>query len=239
MKKRGSPTYSGMSDSRSRGAVLSRQAPSSRRVSPLLPCRARPRPPKAASSIRARRNRMAASSSKARTIITMDEKLGDIAKGDLLIEGKKIVAVGGELKSAGAQVIDGIECDPHSGLRRLPSPFLGRPASPHQSQCRDPRRLLRRDASLLRQGLSARRHVCRQSHHRARLHRFRHHLHHRQFAQFAQRARIPTRRSRRCSTAASAAFMPPAGRKPAIGTINCRRIWRGCRSNSSPRPISS
>jgi 5-methylthioadenosine/S-adenosylhomocysteine deaminase len=40
------------------------------------------------------------------TIITMDDKLGDIAKGDLLIEGKKIVAVGGELKPAGATVID-------------------------------------------------------------------------------------------------------------------------------------
>lgn len=40
------------------------------------------------------------------TIITMDDKLGDIAKGDILIEGKKIVAVGGELKPSGAQVID-------------------------------------------------------------------------------------------------------------------------------------
>src|ERR1700744_3770906 len=43
---------------------------------------------------------------KGATIITMDEKLGDIAKGDLLIEGKKIIAVGGDLKSPGATVID-------------------------------------------------------------------------------------------------------------------------------------
>ncbi|HEX3973301.1 MAG TPA: hypothetical protein VHX19_18365, partial [Stellaceae bacterium] len=46
---------------------------------------------------------------KGATIITMDAKLGDIAKGDLLIQGKKIVAVGGELRSPGAQVIDGAD----------------------------------------------------------------------------------------------------------------------------------
>jgi cytosine/adenosine deaminase-related metal-dependent hydrolase len=40
------------------------------------------------------------------TIISMDAKVGDIAKGDLLIEGKKIVAVGGTLDVAGAQAID-------------------------------------------------------------------------------------------------------------------------------------
>ncbi len=40
------------------------------------------------------------------TIITMDPKLGDIAKGDLLIEGKKIVAVGGTIKAGHAHVID-------------------------------------------------------------------------------------------------------------------------------------
>ena len=43
---------------------------------------------------------------KGATIITMDPTLGDIAKGDLLIDGKKIVAVGGELQAGGAQVID-------------------------------------------------------------------------------------------------------------------------------------
>ncbi|HEY1503706.1 MAG TPA: amidohydrolase family protein [Stellaceae bacterium] len=68
---------------------------------------------------------------KGATIITMDEKLGDIAKGDLLVEGKKIAAVGGDLKSAGATVIDGsnailipgfVDCHRHSWegqLRRI------------------------------------------------------------------------------------------------------------------------
>src|SRR5579863_2511848 len=40
------------------------------------------------------------------TIITMDPKIGDIAKGDLLIEGKKIAYVGNTLDAADAQVID-------------------------------------------------------------------------------------------------------------------------------------
>ncbi len=40
------------------------------------------------------------------TIVSMDAKIGDIAKGDLLIDGKKIVAVGGKIDPAGAQVID-------------------------------------------------------------------------------------------------------------------------------------
>ena len=65
------------------------------------------------------------------TIITMDEKLGDIAKGDILIEGKKIVAIGGELNPAGATVIDAantiiipgfVDCHRHSWegqLRRI------------------------------------------------------------------------------------------------------------------------
>lgn len=40
------------------------------------------------------------------TIITMDPTLGDIAKGDVLIEGKKIVAVGGVLGVSDAHIID-------------------------------------------------------------------------------------------------------------------------------------
>jgi cytosine/adenosine deaminase-related metal-dependent hydrolase len=40
------------------------------------------------------------------TIISMDPKIGDIAKGDLLIEGKKITYVGNTLDAAGAQIID-------------------------------------------------------------------------------------------------------------------------------------
>ena len=40
------------------------------------------------------------------TIISMDPKIGDIAKGDLLIEGKKIAYVGNALDAADAQIID-------------------------------------------------------------------------------------------------------------------------------------
>jgi 5-methylthioadenosine/S-adenosylhomocysteine deaminase len=40
------------------------------------------------------------------TIISMDARVGDIATGDLLIDGKKIVAVGGTLYAADALVID-------------------------------------------------------------------------------------------------------------------------------------
>ena len=40
------------------------------------------------------------------TIVSLDAKVGDLVRGDVLIEGKKIAAVGPELKAAGAQVID-------------------------------------------------------------------------------------------------------------------------------------
>ena len=40
------------------------------------------------------------------TIISMDARAGDLAKGDVLIEGKKIAAVGANVPAAGAQVID-------------------------------------------------------------------------------------------------------------------------------------
>jgi cytosine/adenosine deaminase-related metal-dependent hydrolase len=44
------------------------------------------------------------------TIVSLDPKVGDIAKGDILIEGKKIIAVGGILKADGAQIIDAVNC---------------------------------------------------------------------------------------------------------------------------------
>jgi cytosine/adenosine deaminase-related metal-dependent hydrolase len=65
------------------------------------------------------------------TIITLDDKLGDIAKGDILIEGKKIAAIGANLKASGAHVIDAsntivipgfVDCHRHSWegqLRRI------------------------------------------------------------------------------------------------------------------------
>jgi len=44
------------------------------------------------------------------TIVSMDARIGDVAKGDLLIEGKRITAVGGSINAAGAQVIDAANC---------------------------------------------------------------------------------------------------------------------------------
>ena len=40
------------------------------------------------------------------TIISMDPKIGDVVQGDILIEGKKLVAVGGALNVSGAETID-------------------------------------------------------------------------------------------------------------------------------------
>ena len=40
------------------------------------------------------------------TIVSMDEKVGDLVQGDVLIEGKKIVGIAPELKVTDAQVID-------------------------------------------------------------------------------------------------------------------------------------
>jgi cytosine/adenosine deaminase-related metal-dependent hydrolase len=65
------------------------------------------------------------------TIVSMDEKVGDLVRGDLLIEGKKIAAIAPELDPAGAQVIDAqntiivpglVDCHRHSWeaqLRRI------------------------------------------------------------------------------------------------------------------------
>jgi 5-methylthioadenosine/S-adenosylhomocysteine deaminase len=65
------------------------------------------------------------------TIISMDDKVGDLAKGDVLIEGSKISAIAPELTAAGAQVIDAsnsivipglVDCHRHSWeaqLRRI------------------------------------------------------------------------------------------------------------------------
>jgi 5-methylthioadenosine/S-adenosylhomocysteine deaminase len=65
------------------------------------------------------------------TIISMDPKVGDLVRGNLLIEGKKIAAIAPELNPAGAQVIDAqdtiivpgfVDCHRHSWeaqLRRI------------------------------------------------------------------------------------------------------------------------
>lgn len=68
---------------------------------------------------------------KGATIITMDPTIGDLAKGDLLIEGKKITAIAPELDPSGAQTMDAqeaivvpgfVDCHRHSWeapLRRI------------------------------------------------------------------------------------------------------------------------
>src|SRR5579862_9659553 len=68
---------------------------------------------------------------KGATIVSMDPKVGDLVKGDLLIEGKKISAIAPELEAAGAQEIDAhdtilvpgfVDCHRHSWeaqLRRI------------------------------------------------------------------------------------------------------------------------
>jgi hypothetical protein len=65
------------------------------------------------------------------TIISMDPKVGDLARGDLLIQGKKIAAIAPDLNPTGAQVIDAqdtiivpgfVDCHRHSWeaqLRRI------------------------------------------------------------------------------------------------------------------------
>ena len=43
------------------------------------------------------------------TIVSMDDKVSDLAKGDLLIEGKKIAAIAPEIDAGDAQVIDALD----------------------------------------------------------------------------------------------------------------------------------
>jgi 5-methylthioadenosine/S-adenosylhomocysteine deaminase len=131
MRKRGSSSESGVSDSAisRRGLIKASAIVAASVAAPALP-----RTAEAAEGGVVRTGNTKPNGRiliKGATIITMDEKLGDIAKGDLLVEGKKIVAVGGDLKSAGAQVIDGanailipgfVDCHRHSWegqLRRI------------------------------------------------------------------------------------------------------------------------
>jgi hypothetical protein len=62
------------------------------------------------------------------TIISMDPKVGDLARGDLLIRGKKIAAIAPDLNPTGAQVIDAqdtiivpgfVDCHRHSWEAQL------------------------------------------------------------------------------------------------------------------------
>jgi len=53
---------------------------------------------------------------KSATIVSMDQKVGDLAKGDLLIEDSKIAGVAPEINAADAQVIDAHDCIVVPGL---------------------------------------------------------------------------------------------------------------------------
>ena len=50
------------------------------------------------------------------TIVSMDPKVGDLVKGDLLIEGKKIASIAPDIAAADAQVIDANSCIVVPGL---------------------------------------------------------------------------------------------------------------------------
>ena len=164
------------------------------------------------------------------TIISMDASVGDFVQGDILIQGKKIAAVGANVKVSGPgpQVVEAsntilipgfVDCHRHSWegvLRRIiPNGDIAKyMATTHQGF-----------APLLPPA----RHVRRQSDHRPRLHRRRDHLHHRQFAQFPlgrafRRGRSSIVRSE------SAPCTPPALRKQGRGITSGRRIWNVCRS---------
>ena len=49
-------------------------------------------------------------------IVTLDEILGDLARGDLLVEGERIAAIGPNVEAGAAQVVDGSGCIVIPGL---------------------------------------------------------------------------------------------------------------------------
>ena len=70
------------------------------------------------------------------TIVSMDAKVGDLAKGDILIEGTKISAIAPNIDAARRAGDRRRRLHRGPGPGRLPPPFLGRPAAPHQSRIR-------------------------------------------------------------------------------------------------------
>ena len=150
------------------------------------------------------------------TIVSMDAKVGDLAKGDLLIEGSKNLRDRARNQRRGCA---GDRCGRYhhrAGPGRLPSAFLGRAAAPHQSEFADACRLYERHTSVVRQILSAARSLCRQLSHRHGLHRCRRHLRDRQFPQFAQR------RPFRCRGGSAVRFRHP--RRARVGAARRRRM---------------
>ena len=107
------------------------------------------------------------------TVVSMDSAVGDLPRGDVLIEDDKIVAVDAEI-SADAEVIDatGQHRDPR--IRRHPSAHVGG-SDPRLRPERDAGRLLRRGARHVRARLSARGRLREQPRRLARVPQRRHH----------------------------------------------------------------
>ena len=59
------------------------------------------------------------------TVITVDPKIGDLHRGDILIDGAKIAAVGPNLTADGAEVIDATNKIAIPGFIDTPPPHLG------------------------------------------------------------------------------------------------------------------
>ena len=100
------------------------------------------------------------------TIVSMDAKVGDLVKGDLLIEGTKISAIAPEINAADAQVIDAVDTIIVPGLVDCHRHSWEGAAAPHQSEFADACGLYERHASVVRQVLSAAGSLCRQLPHR-------------------------------------------------------------------------
>ena len=67
------------------------------------------------------------------TVVSMDPKVGDFVRGDVLIQGKKIAAIA---RAEGAAASPGDrrqKHDRHSGIRGRASALLGRPTAAHHS----------------------------------------------------------------------------------------------------------
>ena len=134
-------------------------------------------------------------------MLTVDPALGDIAGGDVLIEGDTIAQVGnGPVRRRGGDRRDRQHRDP--GVHRQPPAHVGG-GDPQLRAERHPRRLLRRGARQLRPALPPGGRLREQPRRRAGVHQRRHHdagrlVAHQQHARSSGR-----RRSRACRSPAS------------------------------------
>ena len=122
------------------------------------------------------------------TVLSLDPTIGDLTRGDVLVEGDRIVAVGPALPN-GREVIDGRD-DRHARVRRLPPSHLGGPAPQH----RDRRPAGRKDQLHLVRPAQARTGVPTRG---------------RTSATSSRRSGRSMRVSRRCSTGRTSRARPP------------------------------